>query len=350
MVMGLFLGISGATKRVMSVCNHMGVSTSYEWVFWLVTSCTLLQWISSVESALVQLTESAEERARNFVQSGNQLWCLVYDNINLTFRKASQRLHNVTEQINATTSAVIALPTCLATAAFKKACLLVNQKQNRSRRREMVIGDLAPTRKQQRQLREAFCHVIRTLLLDNLRGLTGGSDRVKQIRRKAAVRGHSIRLVNGAGKKTDFYPLRALDEEEASVKGTIRVVQSLICDILGITTTAASSTIRFFVGDWMTIRNLRLMKYIRLFEPKAWGRMGWVQEAAMPFHFQLNAIYMLIRAHLGDSDKDPSCLDRHRTRLRRFKLDKKKPDYHQARELVEHSLAARLLDITRYGQ
>ena len=30
--MGLFLGISGATKRVMSVCNHMGVSISYEWV------------------------------------------------------------------------------------------------------------------------------------------------------------------------------------------------------------------------------------------------------------------------------------------------------------------------------
>lgn len=29
-LMGLFLGISGATKRVLSVCNHMGVSISYE--------------------------------------------------------------------------------------------------------------------------------------------------------------------------------------------------------------------------------------------------------------------------------------------------------------------------------
>lgn len=70
----------------------------------------------------------------------------------------------------------------------------------------------------------------------------------------------------------------------------------------------------------------------------------------MPFHFQLNAIYMLIRTHLGESDNDPSCLDRHRTRLHRFVLDKKKPDYHQARELVEHSLTARLLDITRFGE
>ena len=70
----------------------------------------------------------------------------------------------------------------------------------------------------------------------------------------------------------------------------------------------------------------------------------------MPFHFQLNAVYMLIRAHLGESDNDTSCLDRHRVLLRCFKLDKKKPEYNQVRELVEHSLTARLLDITRYGQ
>ena len=31
-IMGLFLGISGATKRVLSVCNHMGICVSYEWV------------------------------------------------------------------------------------------------------------------------------------------------------------------------------------------------------------------------------------------------------------------------------------------------------------------------------
>lgn len=278
------------------------------------------------------------------------MWCLVYDNINFTFRKASQRLHNATEQINATTSAVVALPTCLATTAFKNACLLLDQKQKHGHRQEMAIHDLVPTFEQQGQLREAFCHAIRSLLIDNLPGLSGKTDRIKQIKRKATARKPTIRLVDGAGDKTDFYPLPALDEEEASIQGTIRVVQHLICEILGITAAVASSTLRFFVGDWLTIRNLRLMKYIRMTEPGAWGRMGWVQEAAMPFHFQLNAVYMLIRTHLGKSDKNPSCLDRHRTRLQRYKLDKKKPEYHQARELVEHSLTARLLDIARSGQ
>ena len=214
----------------------------------------------------------------------------------------------------------------------------------------MAIHDLVPTLEQQGQLREAFCHAIRSLLIDNLPGLSGKSDRIKQIKRKTTTRKPTIRLVDGAGSKTDFFPLPALNEEEASIQGTIRVVQCLVREILGITAAAASSALRFFVGDWLTIRNLRLMKYIRATEPGAWGRMGWVQEAAMPFHFQLNAVYMLIRTHLGESDKNPSCLDRHRTRLRRYKLDKKKPEYHQARELVEHSLTARLLDITRSAQ
>lgn len=306
--------------------------------------------ISSVESTLIQLTESSERRARNFLQTGERLWCLVYDNINFTFRKASQRLHNATEQINATTSAIVALPASFATTVYKNACSLLERKQGVGGRREMSLHKLVPTPEQQNQLREAFRHAVRSLLLENLGGLTGETDRVKRIKKKAATKKLTVRQVSGAGTKTDFYPLRALNEEEASVKGTIRVVQCLLCDILGLTTEAASSMLRFFVGDWLTIRNLRLMKYIRATEPEAWGRMEWVQEAAMPFHFQLNAIYMLIRTHLGESDTDASCLDRHRTRLRRYKLDKKKPEYNQARELVEHSLIARLLDITRCGK
>ena len=213
----------------------------------------------------------------------------------------------------------------------------------------MSLHKLVPTTDQRNNLRKAFRHAVRSILLNNLRGLTGKTDRIKHIKKKTAAERLTIREVDGARMKTEFYPLRALDEEEASVRGTIRVVQCLLRDILGLTAEVASSTLQFFVGDWLTIRNLRLMKYIRMTEPEAWGRMDWVQEAAMPFHFQLNAVYMIIWTHLDESDNNPSSLDRHRTRLRRYKLDKKKPEYNQARELVEHSLTARLLDITRYG-
>ena len=172
----------------------------------------------------------------NFVKSGKRLWCLVYDNINFTLRKASQRLHNATEQINATTSAVIALPAYFSTAVFEGACNMLDrtQRQQSRSRQEMTLHELVPTPEQQSQLRSAFHHAVRSLLLDNLPGLNDNGSRVKRIKKKVAAGKPVIRQLKGAGKKTDFYPLPALNEEEVSVKGTIKVVQTLIRDILGL--------------------------------------------------------------------------------------------------------------------
>lgn len=214
----------------------------------------------------------------------------------------------------------------------------------------MTLEKLVPTPEEQGQLRSAFCHAVRSLLCDGLDSLADEEKYTASIRKKVTAKRPTIRQLAGAGEKTDFYPLPALNEEEASVKGTIRVVQALIRDTLKLAAKVATSKLRFFVGDWLTIRNLRLMKYMRITEPESWGKMNWVQEASMPFHFQLNAVHMLVRTHLGEPDNDPSCLDRHRTRLQRYKLDKKKPEYNQACELIEHSLVARLLDIARFEQ
>ena len=113
----------------------------------------------------------------------------------------------------------------------------------------MILHDVVPTLQQQEQLRSTFYHVVRSLLLDNLKGLSGNTPWVKRIRKKTAAKKLTIRQVDGASEKTDFYPLPALDEEEASVKGTIRVAQALIRNILGFTTETAASALWFFVGD-----------------------------------------------------------------------------------------------------
>ena len=77
--------------------------------------------------------------------------------------------------------------------------------------------------------------------------------------------------------------------------------------------------------------------------------MNWIIEASMPFHFQLNAVYMIFRTFIGHAKDhgNPSSLEHHRTLLRRYKFDPKKPDYHKACELMRHSLIARILDCTR---
>lgn len=74
-----------------------------------------------MESVLTQLTESTNRQAWEFVQPGKWLWCFVYDNLNFSFQKISQQLPKTTDQINATTSAIITLPTYFPTTTFQDA-------------------------------------------------------------------------------------------------------------------------------------------------------------------------------------------------------------------------------------
>lgn len=71
----------------------------------------------------------------------------------------------------------------------------------------------------------------------------------------------------------------------------------------------------------------------------------------MPFHFQLNAMYMLFCTHFSFATAPgaASTLDHHQTLLRCPKLDTKKPEYNKAKELVMHSLIARILDCAWYA-
>jgi hypothetical protein len=104
--------------------------------------------------------------------------------------------------------------------------------------------------------------------------------------------------------------------------------------------------LHLLVGNWLTIWNLRLMRDKQKDEFTSFLQFDWVQEAAMPFHFKLNVMYMLFRTHLGTS-KNPSSLEHYQNLLQRSKLDVKKPEYNKAKELVTHSLSACLLDCTQ---
>ena len=206
------------------------------------------------------------------------------------------------------------------------------------------MESLRPSEEQHKQVHAAFKHGLRTILLTRLPGNLRKRRHTKASRKQTKKLKPKIRVLSH--EKTHFFPLPALDEEEASVAGTIRVVEKIFTSLLGLAIEFIEAELCLLVGDWLTIRNLRLMKDERKDEFTSFLRFDWVQEAAMPFHFQLNAIYMLFRTHLGTSE-NPSSLEHHRSLLRRSKLDVKKPEYNKAKELVEHSLIARLLDCTR---
>ncbi|KAF8979824.1 hypothetical protein BDQ17DRAFT_1439269 [Cyathus striatus] len=136
-------------------------------------------------------------------------------------------------------------------------------------------------------------------------------------------------------EKTQFYPLPALNEEEASVIGTIRVIKKLFISHLELSEEVASG-------------RLQPVVYERSDEFSTFEKFTWILALSMPFHYQLNSMYALCRTHLGTaSHGNPSSLEHHHTLLGHSKLDPKKPEYNKAKELVYHSLIACILDCTR---
>lgn len=300
----------------------------------------------SVQRSLHSLTKHATQQARNFVTKSGRLWGIVYDNINFTLRKASQRLDSTTQQLNATTLAVFSLPKRFACKKYESALSLAQRLKLAGTRQKMTYNDIFLTEEKHSQMAMSFKHAIRSILLAHTPGKMQKRRKTKQLRKHVLKLKPKIRVLEH--EKTEFYPLPALNEEEASVSGTIRVVQSIYTKLLALSEATVPQKLRLLVGDWLSIRNIRLMKDERAEERTNYLRCNFIQEASMPFHFQLNAMYALCRTHCGTTRHDnPSSLEHHRTLLRRSKLDPKKPEYNKAKELVTHSLVARILDCAR---
>ncbi|KAF9177180.1 hypothetical protein BGZ51_009033, partial [Haplosporangium sp. Z 767] len=89
MITGLYLFSKGAAHKLVDVLNHAAMSVSYR---------TVLRGLDA-------LTKDANEQAKIMAQ--NQPWYIVYDNINMAFRKYDQRLSNQDSFDSGTTATVV---------------------------------------------------------------------------------------------------------------------------------------------------------------------------------------------------------------------------------------------------
>ncbi|KAJ2911518.1 hypothetical protein MD484_g8897, partial [Candolleomyces efflorescens] len=332
LILGIFLASTGTSRRVIDTFNRIGLSIGYD----------------AIQSSLLGLSNDAKVRAHEFIATSNQLWGVVYDNINFTLRPSSQRLDSATRQINATTVAVFSFPKRFTRRAYASALDILERNRGRSSRSNFTVDKLLPSEEAQEAARKAFKYAVSSILLSHGPGYLGRRKKTRAIRKMVKKMKPRIRQLDH--EKTQFFPLPALNEEEASVGGTIRVVEAIFLKLLSLAEDVIDTELRLMVGDWLTIRNLRLMRQERKYEFSRFLRFDWIQEAAMPFHFQLNAMYALFRTHLGSTAEamsNPSSLEHHRSILRRSKLDPKKPEYNKAKELAMHSLTSRLLDCLR---
>ncbi len=200
-----------------------------------------------------------------------RLWAIVYDNINFTLRKASQRLDSTTQQLNATTSAVFSLPSTLSRAACAAALSVAERKKRAHLRERLTLDSLKITPEQQAHLTTVFRSHVATILLSSA-GMHLSKKEHKKLMKKARKLKPRIRVLSS--EKTEFYPLPALAQEEASVGGTIKVVTKLFTQLLALAEEVVDAELRLLVGDWLSIRNLRLMKLEIADENSSFRRMA----------------------------------------------------------------------------
>ncbi|KAJ7804907.1 hypothetical protein B0H14DRAFT_2527121 [Mycena olivaceomarginata] len=289
--------------------------------------------IRTIERLKVIISDDAIRLAVELMTSG-QVFFTIFDNINIFQRKSQQRLANTNDMINATNCAIVGLK---GIEPFTKADL-AEQLAMRGRRVNATAADILPTPQDNAIIGKSFVALIAEVIV----AYTPGNSRWKDRKILAAAVASMLPMDRPVShEKSDVNPYGALDVNEGSKKGVVKVLEG-VRERSTIPETAWASVWRIFVGDWLTSNNLRAARRDRTDDVSPMERLEYAQELSAPFHFALQASHMIMRTHYGHAVEDPSSLAAHKGLLNR-KWDVAKPNYAAAKSLIRHSLIARIL-------
>ncbi|KAJ7709249.1 hypothetical protein B0H14DRAFT_3172483 [Mycena olivaceomarginata] len=290
--------IGGTGSRIITTLSSAGACVS----------------ITTLERLKVVLSQDAVAYAVSLIQSRTRFY-IIFDNINIFLRKSQQRLFNKNNMIHATNAAVIALPDANPMAED-----LEGKRNQRGKRAAATGADIIPTDDDESKMFSSFVGIVMTLILAYCPGSKEWEKRDIMLE-TAADRMASDRPL--PPKKTDGRPARVFDVNEGSKKGIIQMLKELQ-EFSGFTESEWSGKARIIVGDWLTSNNIR-----------------GAQLSAL-WHFALNATHMIMCLHFGNSVLDPDSLAKHKGLLNRT-WDAEKPNYADAKALIQHSLISRIL-------
>jgi hypothetical protein len=325
LILGLFFKISGTSTRVMTVLSNMGLCVS----------------VKTVDRLKKQVSDDAICLARELIHSG-RIFYIIFDNINIYLKKSQERVTNKHEMINATNSAV---------GGIDEMGIDISEALDPESRRKMLgcrqnanWKDIQPTADDDTHLEASFIAILAEILGRYSPGVLKHLTKKEreQLLREVQEMMPTDRPLPPV--KTDMRPFGVVNENEGSKDGVARVIRAL-WERAATTVEGSGKSLRYFLGDWLTVNNIRSARRVRADDRTPLARLEGIEEWPTLWHFALQATHMIMRAHLGFETMDPHCLARHKTLLRRT-WDTKKPNYAAAKSLIRHSLIARVFHIT----
>lgn len=320
-VLGLFFKINGTSSRVLSLLSNIGLSVSGR----------------TIERLKETLSEDAINIAIELTSAGG-IFGTIFDNIDIYNAKHQQRVHNKNHMMHLTNVALIGVDG--EGIDVDAAEDLPTKLSLRGKRKAATFHDILPTAEDDAHMAKAAINMISNLIATNCPGSARWPTHKAMLEalQKDMPQDRPLPV-----KKTVTAPLGVFDINEGSKNGIVKLMQA-IPERLRQTVTGWTSKVRFKLGDWLSIINIRRARNDRHDDITPMHRLEYIEELSQVFHFALNATHMIMRTHFGNAVTDPTSLAAHKGLLGRT-WDAAKPNYAAAKSLIRHSLIARLLHI-----
>ncbi|KAF9176923.1 hypothetical protein BGZ51_009411 [Haplosporangium sp. Z 767] len=299
MIMGIYLFSKGASRKLISVLSNCGLSVSHQ----------------SIMRSLNSLTEDSRKNVKSVARV--KPWYLVYDNINMAFRKHDQRLNNQ-DSFDSGTTATIIISTIHA-----------EEESGRSGARHLCLADLMPSKDNDIHLRNAF----RFHLIDVLR-------RCVPVFSECAISAPTKKLL--PIEKTATFPMPSMRIDQSTIEGNKDVIETIMEEALGLPQEWFNGRRILIAGDQLTVNRIRSLKQLRWDDISTYHRLDWAIPVMQLFHLQMLFASTILRTHYG-SVATPGSLAYNASLLERRRVNLDNPDFHATDELLNHTFDALVL-------
>ncbi|KAF8125886.1 hypothetical protein K438DRAFT_1458742, partial [Mycena galopus ATCC 62051] len=228
LVIGLFLLGSGASKREMEVLAHAGLSISY----------------TTITDHVKALSKEGMGRIRELVKES--MCQIVWDNLNIAFRVAAERLKAKNHFDNGTTAMVIPVFDPATGGNAVHGTLPFSIKPPRERTLpvlDWMAEDTLPSPQNADELSRCCFWQLKRLALEHIPGIT--------VEVKKSL-GACPEIYQIPLHQTRQYPLPAMNLNESSLEGTLEVYLNILCN-MGVDDAALEAhRLMFDDGDLLT--------------------------------------------------------------------------------------------------
>ncbi|KAJ7066253.1 hypothetical protein C8F01DRAFT_1248284 [Mycena amicta] len=328
LVVGLFLLGSGASKREISVLAHAGMSVSYQAI------------IDHVKT----LSKEGLAKIREVIAS---CMCqIVWDNLNIAFRIAAQRLNSKNHFDSGTTATLLPVYDPETGTHATHGTLPLSMKPPRERTLPVLdwdCNDVLPSPEAATQLTASCRWQLKRIALDHIPGLSA------DFKKEALGDGPEVYQI--PLHKTEQYPLPAMKIDEATLEGNMEVYTTILRE-LGLNDAALERHgLMFDDGDLLTDSLKEKLESARrnTTTPIA-GLRASVRRWGL-FHGQMAGCRMVVNEHWGQRSSiwAGGLWWEHNTLLGRKAFSagwggQKAAEWKPAHELLQISLAAHIID------